>query len=90
MYMKRYQVYLNPDSVAVLDNIERIVNISRSKLIRGVVDRYANTVKRFIIEVKPVVLTKYRMDDLAGFDKQEAIGKTNFSETVDDIYHRDL
>lgn len=36
--MKRYQVYLDPESVRVLDQIEKLTSISRSQMIRAALD----------------------------------------------------
>lgn len=36
---KRYQVYLDPNSVAIIDDYAEIVSLDRSQLIREAVDR---------------------------------------------------
>lgn len=46
--MKRYQVYLNPHSVSILDDFERYANIPRSKLIREAIDRLAQNLSLFL------------------------------------------
>ena len=52
MYMKRYQVYLNSHSVSILDDFEGISNISRSKLIRRVVDNVAEELIKIFADKK--------------------------------------
>ncbi len=42
--MKRYQVYLNPHAVSILDDLGKQTDISRSKLIQGAIDRLADQV----------------------------------------------
>lgn len=42
--MKRYQIYLNPGSVAVIDELEKLSQLSRSKIIREVIDRMADSI----------------------------------------------
>ena len=86
--MKRYQVYLNQSSVSVLDDFEKISNISRSKVIRQVIDRVAEQLVR-VVEVKRSNKKEYLLDTLAGFVNLKTNGKTNFAQNVDEIYFSD-
>lgn len=87
--MKRYQVYLNPHSVSVLDDFQGISDISRSKLIRQVTDNVAEQLIRIFAERKGSSKKEYLLDKLAGFVDLKTDKKTNFSQHVDDLYLSD-
>ena len=86
--MKRYQVYLNPHSVSVLDDFETLSNISRSKIIRQVIDRLAVQLIK-AVEDKRKVKKEYILDSLVGFVDLKTNEKTNFAQNVDEIYFSD-
>ena len=87
--MKRYQVYLNPHSVSILDDFEGISDISRSKLIRRVVDNVAEELIKIFAERKRSGKKEYLLDKLSGFVDLKTDKKTNFSQHVDEIYFTD-
>ena len=83
--MKRYQVYLNPNSVAVLDNID---DISRSSISRRAIDRISEQLIRVAMPRKSN--KKYSvLDQMAGFVDLKTNKKTNFAQNVDEIYFTD-
>ena len=86
--MKRYQVYLNQNSVSVLDDFEKISNISRSKIIRQAIDRLAEQLAR-IVDYNWSQKKEYILDSLAGFVDLKTNKKTNFAQNVDEIYFSD-
>lgn len=86
--MKRYQVYLNQGSVVVLDDFEKISNISRSKMIRQAIDRLAEQLVR-VVELKHQDKKENILDSLAGFVDLKTGKKTNFAQNVDEIYFSD-
>ena len=86
--MKRYQVYLNQGSVAVLDDFQKISNISRSKIIRQAIDRVAEQLVS-VVEVGRSNKKEYVLDSLAGFVDLKTNKKTNFAQNVDEIYLSD-
>ena len=86
--MKRYQVYLNQNSVSVLDDFEKISNISRSKIIRQAIDRLAEQLAR-IVDYNRSQKKEYILDSLAGFVDLKTNKKTNFAQNVDEIYFSD-
>ncbi len=88
VYMKRYQVYLNPNSVAVLDNFEGISNISRSSVIRQIIDKISDQLIRVAMPRNPVKGTSI-LDQMAGFVDLKTNKKTNFAQDVDEIYFTD-
>ncbi len=83
--MKRYQVYLNPHSVSILDEFDKMSNISRSKLIREAIDRVAEQVVAIFTWEKKTKKTRY-FDNLCGFIDLKTKEKTHFAENVDEIY----
>lgn len=86
--MKRYQVYLNPHSVSVLDDLEKIVDISRSKQLRLVIDRIAEQLSS-ILRAREASQNKkkFSLDELAGFVDLKTNRKTNFIEHIDDVIY---
>lgn len=87
--MKRYQVYLNQHSVSILDELERATDISRSRLIRGVIDRFADQVAKVFSkrEVQPSNYSHF--DKLIGAIHLKSKKPTNFALDKDDIYLKD-
>lgn len=87
--MKRYQIYLNPHSISVLDDIERMSNISRSKIIRELIDRFVDQISKAIAkkEDAPVKLTYF--DQLIGAIDLKTSKPTNYALDDDEIYLKD-
>lgn len=83
--MTRYQTYLNPQSVETMDDVARLLDVSRSQIIRDVVDRVAREYKKLLLP-----RTGIRSDNpllkMAGVIKGVNPG---ISENVDEIYLRD-
>jgi len=86
--MRRYQVYLNQNSVAVLDDFEQVAGLSRSKLIREAIDRLAEQLLS-VVSIKTISQKRYVLDNLAGFVDLKTAQKTNFAQKVDEIYLSD-
>ena len=84
--MKRYQVYLNPSSISVLDEIEKIIGVSRSKLIRESTDRYAQTISNIISAIKLRHRKKSSLDNLIGIIDLKTKKKTNYALKDDEDY----
>lgn len=86
--MKRYQLYLNPHSVSVLDISSETIEMSRSKLIQNVVDRLSKEIIDVAIVKKTPRKKQYAvLDKYAGFIDNGSKEKHNYSQTVDDIYN---
>ncbi len=87
--MKRYQVYLNPYSVSILDDLGTQTDISRSKLIQGAIDRFANQVTKVFSkrEVQPFNYSYF--DKLVGAIHLKTKKTTNFAQDIDEIYLQD-
>ncbi len=87
--MKRYQVYLDPKVVSILDEAGNMAGINRSKLIQGSLDRFAQMVSR----LQPPVGTQPKklpnLDNLIGIINLKKKGKTTFALRDDSDYLRD-
>jgi len=86
--MKRYQVYLNPESVMLIDNFEEVSQISRSKIIRAAIDRLAEQLISVVAVQKSSSGKKGIFDRLAGFVDLKITKKTNFAAEIDTIYKK--
>jgi len=86
--MKRYQLYLNPQSVSVIDEATGYIDISRSAIIRMVVDNLAeNLTKLFAKKEKP---KEYPcLDSLIGTIKIKGKKQVNYSQRDDSLYYKD-
>ena len=87
--MKRYQVYLNQNSVSVLDDFGKYIDISRSKLIQSVVDQVAQNLVKIFTATKTPPKNTYILDSLVGAIKIKGNKKTNFAQNIDEIYLSD-
>lgn len=89
MYMKRYQVYLNPKSVSILDEFEKYSSISRSKLIREAIDRLAQNLSKVFVDKEVVANKKMVLDSLIGIITDQNLKETNYAVNDDSIYLND-
>lgn len=87
--MKRYQVYLNPHSVSILDEVGKNIDISRSKILQTVVDSIAQNMAKMLVATKTPPKDRYIFDSLVGAIKLPGNKKTNFAEGIDEIYLED-
>ena len=88
--MKRYQVYLNPHSVSILDDLGKQTDISRSKLIQGAIDRFADQVAKIFSKTVDKHASNYtHFDKLVGAIHLKTRKPTNFALDEDEIYLRD-
>ena len=84
--MKRYQVYLNPQSVSILEEVEKIAGIGRSKLIREAIDRFAENLAQ-VFAAKQITPEKTTiLDSLVGSIKIKNKAETNFAQKSDAAY----
>lgn len=81
--MKRYQVYLNQISVSVIDDYEKLTKMSRSKVIRYLVDSASEQLITLIRRKKPG--GKYLMDQLSGFIDLKTDKKLDLVSSIDDV-----
>lgn len=87
--MKRYQVYLNPNSVAILDDFEKISDISRSKLIREAIDRFVNQLVKVFAKRNDSLPKLTYLDRLAGAIDLKTSKPTNYALDENEIYLKD-
>lgn len=86
MYMKRYQVYLDPHSVSILDDFENYASISRSQLIREAIDRLAQNLSRVFVIKNELPQSTLVLDSLVGFISDNGKNQTNYAEKDDKAY----
>ncbi len=89
IYMKRYQVYLNQHSVSILDDFGSHTDISRSKLIQGVIDRFADQVAKVLSKHEGQPSNYTHFDKLVGAIHLKTSKPTNFALDSDEIYLQD-
>lgn len=84
--MKRYQIYLNPQSVDVIDALEGELKLSRSGIIRLTVDALA---RNLLLAIPPEKRSKGALDDLIGIIAPKSSKSTNFAMQTDNTYLAD-
>lgn len=84
--MQRYQIYLEPESVEIADDLARQLDLSRSSIIRDVVDRMMREYGKILAAYTRRRTTKNPILQMMGMAKTPARG---VSENVDEIYLRD-
>ncbi len=89
MNTKRYQVYLNPNSVSILDEYGEYTDISRSQLIQMAIDQVAQNLRKVFVSTKTPAKNSYLLDSLVGAIKLEGVKQTNFAENIKEIYLND-
>lgn len=86
MQMKRYQMYLEPRSVAVVDDLARELDISRSQIVRDVVSRVMGEYKKLLTATAPLRRANNPLLQMDGFAKGLP---AQLSQNIDDIYLKD-
>lgn len=81
--MNRYQIYLNPKSVEILDNIAQKVNLTRSEIIRDVIDLMANKYAQLLNTTHNTEIKNNPLLKMAGFAKGP---NKNISQKIEEIY----
>lgn len=84
--MNRYQLYLNPQSVNVLDQLADQLDITRSQIIRDVIDRMAIEYRKVLTSTAKAQLKRNPLLKMAGLTKSPT-GKV--ARNIDDIYLTD-
>lgn len=87
--MKRYQVYLNSNSVSVLDEFEKYTSISRSKLIREAIDRLAHNLAKSFADKNIEPQERLILDSLIGKISVKGQKQTNYAAKDDRVYLAD-
>lgn len=81
--MKRYQVYLNSNSVSVLDEFEKYTSVSRSKLIREAIDRLAQNLAKSFADKNIEPQDKFILDSLIGQINVKGQKQTDYASKDD-------
>ena len=84
--MQRYQIYLKPQSVNILADLAKDLNISRSQIIRDVIDRMAKEYEKLIKAGETLRMKNNPLLKMAGFAKGP---DRDISRNVNDIYLKD-
>lgn len=87
--MKRYQVYLNPHSVSIIDDLGQNIDLKRSGILRMIIDSIASNFARILAATKTAPKDTYILDSLVGVIKVGGNKKTNFAQNIDEIYLKD-
>jgi hypothetical protein len=85
--MRRYQIYLDPQSVSVIDDVADALNISRSQVVRDAVEAVASRYREVIAVLWARTTKKNPLLELCGIDKGDVEG--SLAENHDQIYFRD-
>lgn len=86
--MRRYQVYLNPHSVSILDELSKVSAFSRSQIIREAVEGAASRVGNLLALFKAPNSRDYSwLEKMTGSLKVKGRKKVNISERVDQLYY---
>jgi hypothetical protein len=85
--MKRYQVYLNPQSVDVIDTLTKGTGLTRSDVIRSSLDIMADNLVKITNAKKDKQIKGEGLSNLIGVIKGDKT--TNIAERVDEIYGKD-
>lgn len=88
MFMTRYQIYLDSASVSIIDETQEFTGISRSKIIRDLVDRYAHNMLKIFSVTHTPKLKESMLEGLVGIVDS---GKktTNYAMDSDIKYLKD-
>lgn len=84
--MNRYQIYLKPESINTLDELAKLTNLSRSQIIRDVIDKMALEYRKLLIATEARRAKNNPLLKMAGFAKGS---NKDISHNVNDIYLKD-
>lgn len=89
-HMRRYQVYLDPHSVGIIDEAAEISSFSRSQIIREAIDAVSARFSNLLAAFKPPKKVDYSWWD--AIEGSITVGDKNktvhISENIDEIYYR--
>jgi len=84
--MNRYQIYLDPQDINILDELARLTSFSRSQIIRDIISRMAREYKKLLAASEAKRLKNNPLLKMAGFAKGP---NKDISHNVDEIYLTD-
>lgn len=86
VYMNRYQIYLDPEDVNILDELARLTSFSRSQIIRDVINKMARQYEKLLEADTKRSLKNNPLLKMAGFAKGPV---RDISHHINDIYLKD-
>lgn len=81
--MNRYQIYLDPKSINVLDELAKLTNFSRSQIVRDVIDKMADEYRKLLAAREAQRIKNNPLLKMAGFAKGP---NKDISHNIDEIY----
>lgn len=84
--MNRYQIYLDPQDINILDELARLTNFSRSQIIRDVISRMAKQYEELLENYHKKQMKYNPLLKMGGFAKGP---DKDISHNVNDIYLKD-
>lgn len=84
--MNRYQIYLDPKDINILDELARLTSFSRSQIIRDVINKMAREYEKLLEANIKRSLKNNPLLKMAGFTKGPS---RDISTNVNDIYLKD-
>lgn len=84
--MQRYQIYLKPQAVNILTDLAKELDMSRSQIIRDVIDRMAREYEKIIKAKETLQMENNPLLKMAGFAKG---GKPGIARNANQIYFKD-
>lgn len=84
--MNRYQIYLDPKHVNILDELAKLTSFSRSQIIRDVIAKMAKEYEKILETNRKKRLKNNPLLKMAGFAKG---GKPGISRNANQIYLKD-
>jgi hypothetical protein len=84
--MNRYQIYLDPKDVRVLDDVSEELKLTRSAVIRDVISRAAREYEKVLKASKKISLKKHPLMRMVGIGRSKT---GDVAKGVDEIYLQD-
>ena len=84
--MQRYQIYLKPQTVSTLSDLAKELGMSRSQIIRDVIERVSDQYQKLIKAATTSRLKNNPLLKMAGFAKGP---NRDISRNVNEIYLKD-
>lgn len=84
--MQRYQIYLKPQTVSTLTDLAKQLGMSRSQIIRDVIERVSDQYSRLLKAITRAKAKNNPLLKMAGFAKGP---NRDISHNIDEIYFKD-
>lgn len=84
--MTRYQIYLNPGDIKIIDEVSTQLAVSRSHIIRDLVSRASREFAKILKAAKKIPLKDHPLIKLIGAEKSRT---GDVASNIDEIYLQD-